>query len=181
MISRGIAVVVAAFALTTTVCAEISTEERAAEKHLYGFLSGIKHIYIVNVFTNGTADKVVGSKSDLEDFVKLRVRNSFAGIDFKDLPRDEQGIPLYDKINADEYAHISISVWTVGADYPVAYHIEITINKFRGNSSGTSGYTNALLGYASAKAIRDDRIVKNAISDLVDSAAALVLRVQDKL
>jgi hypothetical protein len=113
----------------------------------------------------------------LEEFLRLRFTNLFTGFALKSLPRDERGLPK-DDIVEREWAYLSIGIWTVGTDYPVAYHVELKIHRYRG---GSGGYEDASLGYASAKAIKNERIIKDTISEMLERAAAKLMKIQGKI
>jgi len=73
-----------------------------------------------------------------------------------------------------EWASLSICIWTVGSDYPVAYHIEIKIEQIGGSRT----FETARLGYASAESLRSNRIIKDSISDLMEETASVLFLVQ---
>jgi len=152
-------------------------DEKVLAKVTYSDLTDVKKFFTVYVLLDGSAEKIGLDRKELSDFVKLRFKNLFTGFPIEELPKNEQGLPA-DGINEREWANLFVVVWTVGDDYPVAYHIELKMGKFRG---GGWGYSDASLGYASAKTLKDGRVIKDTISDLMERAAATLFRIQDKL
>jgi hypothetical protein len=73
---------------------------------------------------------------------------------------------------------LHLKIWTVGERYPVAFHVRLTIDRL---GSGGNGYDDAVLGYDSAEVLKNGRLIKDNITDMMESAAAKLMRIQDKL
>ncbi|MCD4779265.1 MAG: hypothetical protein K8S27_01770 [Candidatus Omnitrophica bacterium] len=70
-----------------------------------------------------------------------------------------------------------ITVWTVGDDYPIAYHVEINACNF--NSTCQKEYRNAYLGYVSKRNVKI--VIKESISELVDDFAVAFFKARGEL
>ncbi len=174
--------------LLSTACALLSCASAVTEQEdsarrlsvarsLYYDLTDVRQFYFVHVDLAGSAEEIGLDRKELAEFLRLRFKNFFTGFPLKELPPDKNGSPKDDVVER-EWAYLSVTVWTVGSDYPVAYHINLTMRKLRG---GGGGYEDASLGYASAKALKSERILKDAISDMMERAAVKLLKIQGKL
>ena len=130
------------------------------------FYSGFKTVKTfgsLSVSLQGTAEKIGIKENELTDYLKLRFKNSFAKYEYKEVEKLLD--PMRDKKIDPTIGFIHITVWTVGEDYPVAYHISIN----SGNLNNVREYTNAQLGYGSKSNIPDT--VKESISSFIDELA----------
>ena len=139
----------------------------------YGFFTKIKSFSIIKVYIQGDAEKIGLSEDELTDYLRLRIKNSFIGI--------KRNSEFVSEILNKGREHLStlgtlyINVWTVGEDYPIAYHIEI-----RGGYLGASNlYTDSALGFGSKNNV--PKTVKRVISGLVDKMAIIFFKVRDEL
>jgi len=124
----------------------------------------VKKFIIIDVKIQ--SDSEIGlDESKLEDYARLRYKNNFADIEYdgklanipeNELPPEEQG---------QEFGTIMINVWTVGAEYPIAYHVSI----IGGTTAKFSCHENAFLGISSKIQIEND--VKKAIDVLIGTFA----------
>jgi hypothetical protein len=147
------------------------------DKILYRDLTDVKQFFGVSVSLSGDAEKVGFVQNDVTEFARLKFKNLFTGFPVQDLPKDSEGkIPR--TLDSREWAFLRIKITMVGTDYPVAYHISLRIEKLRPEGHG---YEDSSLGYASAKKLTDGRIIKDALSDLMENAAGTLFRIQDKL
>ena len=126
-------------------------------KLVYSKFKTTKYL-MVGVQLTGSAEKLGLKKSALIDFAKLRLKNNIA-----DIPMTAN-IPQ-DAFKEDSVALLALTVWTVGDDYPVAFHINISC----GPVSKIDLYQTAILGYASKNKM--ERIVKESIDDLIQDFA----------
>lgn len=163
--------------LFSSVHAASTVEEVKIDRFRYQDILDVKQFWLIDVTLDGTAEKIGLSREELRDFLRLRYANLFTGFPLKEMPRDEKGYPSADIVER-EWALLSVTIWTVGTEYPVAYHMELKITKFRG---GMYGYHDAALGYASAKDIVNGRIVRDALSSMMERAAATLLKIQGKM
>jgi len=135
-------------------------------------LKTIEKFAILHLDTGGSAEKIGLKQDELQDYLHLRFKNSFAGMDFKP---DEGLIESFNNFEkAKKNGTIIITVWTVGEDNPVAYHIQL----LAGTLVDRKLYDNQVLGYDSKKNM--PYIVRNTISDLIDDFAIFLLKNRDE-
>jgi hypothetical protein len=122
-------------------------------------------------------DEELGLREEgLEDYAKLRFKNNFADIELARSPRKT----VNEERNA-VHGIMSFSVWTVGTDYPVAYHISVTAGTMGPSEELTvfDRYTNAVLGYCSKSDLVD--VVKRAIDSLMEDCAVDFFKARGEL
>ena len=128
----------------------------------------------IRVVLEGEDAEKIGLDSDkLTDFLKLRFKNNFATIQYK-----YQWKAIIESDDEDFQSSIGtlyVTVWIVGTDYPIAYHIEIGARAF----SGDGGFENAVLGYGSKDNVEET--VKTSIAGMVEELAVLFFKVRGEL
>ena len=132
------------------------------ESFAYSGFKTIEKIVWVTVTVKGSAEKLGLREDELTDLLKLRFKNTFTGMKVEKKPRWSE---LRDKKTRAKFGVIHLIVWTVGDDYPVAYHITIRA----GNFSDPGVYENAVLGHGSKSNV--PRTVRETISELMDDLA----------
>ena len=133
---------------------EISFQEalKALDMSTATELSSLDYVFAdcvaSSVSTQGSAKQLGLDVGVLHDYVSLRLRN-----DLSSLPICEASTV------ADQTALIiHLVAWTVGEDYPVAYHIDVQTEILGGGLSGSytpTPYENSALGYSSAADIEN--------------------------
>lgn len=93
------------------------------------------------VRTTGIADGIGLNSGDLTKYAKLRFKNNFSYIDYIEEDILDNCI-LLPEIEQKKIGSLFITVWTVGEDYPIAYHVECKVG-----SCFTSFWKDACLGY----------------------------------
>ncbi|MCG9738594.1 hypothetical protein L1D32_10545 [Shewanella insulae] len=144
------------------------------ESYMYSGFKTIKTFSSIDVYLQGSAEEIGLSKEELTSYLRLRFKNNFASTGFKkgDFVKI---ITEESETKKAERGDISIKVWTVGDDYPIAFHIEIGA----GNYSNLGQYKTAILGYSSKQKIAES--VKQSISDLVDDLAVAFFKARGEL
>jgi hypothetical protein len=129
----------------------------------------------IEVVFEGEDAKKIGLDSDeLTDLLRLKFKNNFAGIPYKDA-----GEEFVEKNDDEGYMSstgmLFVQVWITGTDYPVAYHIEISA----GSLKNPEQYETAVLGYGSKDNVPD--VVKKAINDMVEQLAITFFKARGEL
>lgn len=137
-----------------------------------GFLT-IERFALIDVEVSGSAEKLGLKEDKLTDQLRLRFKNNFAGMEFKE--PDSLVRILLNPDSAQKYGSLHVAVWTVGDDYPVAFHIEIT----SGNLADTDQYKRAMLGYGSKKDV--PATIRKQIEELVEDAAVVFFKARGEL
>jgi hypothetical protein len=140
------------------------------DRLIYEDFKKIKIFGPLIVLFEGDAEKIGLNKNDLTDFLKLKVKNNFAGFQIKTIDRSD-----LEKSISPTIGRIVVSVWVVGTDYPVAFHIEIqagSLNKF-------DIYEKAILGYGSKNNVPNT--IKKVIGDLIEAFAIKFYKVRSEI
>lgn len=102
------------------------------------------------------------SKDQLKRYAELR-----ALIEMPFIPLCDS---MTDTVGRITSLFMTVTVWTVGDVYPVAYHIDVTTNMIGApNGQSDEPFTEAYLGYARSTSVGDQ--VQEAIHDVVRSLA----------
>lgn len=107
----------------------------------------------------GTAESLGLSDTNLLDHVKLRLRN------------DLRSLPLCDLAAATPEARpmmLLFTVWTVGDQYPIAYHVEVWTGLMLGPAGFDTPYRGAVLGVSNAAAMAGlaEQVIEETVHDL---------------
>lgn len=145
--------------ITTFEGVEIITFEEAAYK---GFKT-VKSFGFVSVSIMGDARKIGLKEDELSNYLRLKFKNNFADIPYKKASYNDK--IFNNKEQRNSIGSIHIKVWTIGDDYPIAYHLSIRA----GNYTDFGIYTNAILGYGSKENVPET--VKKLITELVEELA----------
>jgi hypothetical protein len=162
-----------AIVLITESSAFAEGKKQNFESILYREFKTIENFGLINVSLEGSAEKIGMKKEALTDYLRLRFKNSFARMEFKE---PENLIAAFlDKEKAKRIGSIYVEVWTVGDDYPIAYHIKINA----GNFFNGREYENAILGYGSKQTVPDS--IRKSISQLIDDLAVAFFKARGEL
>lgn len=124
-------------------------------------------------------DELGLDKQELEDYTGLRFKNTFAAIEF-DRQLSERDFEDFHPEEKDAvYGVILFKVWTVGTDYPIAFHISIMAGTIGSGYSNTDRHTNAYLGNCGKTDLMD--IVKESIDSLMEDFAIEFFKARGEL
>jgi len=162
-----------AIALAAGLSAFADEKKPNIESIFYSGFKTIDRFGLINVSLQGSAEKLGLKKEELTDYLRLRFKNNFAGMGFKE---PENLLETFqDKEKAKKLGIIHVKVWTVGDDYPIAYHIAINA----GNLANGREYETAFLGYGSKRNVPDS--VRESISQLIDDLAVAFFKARSEL
>jgi hypothetical protein len=145
-----------------------STCLAALDKNLDNFLdqyyeekfNSVEYFGIIRVRTQGDTEKIGLTAETLSNYLRLKFRNNFRGmkVDYEKLPamRYQEG---------QKCGTIIVSVWTIGDDYPIAYHIDFNAGKF----GDLNVWNEAYLGYGAKENVPEG--IKKQINDMVERFA----------
>src|SRR5690554_834144 len=148
-------------------------DDQSFESIFYSGFKTVERFGLIDVSVEGSAEKIGLKKEDLKNYLRLRFKNSFAGMEFKE--PENLWETFQDKDEARKIGNIHLKVWTVGDDYPVAYHIAINA----GNLDSGSEYENTHLGYGSKGNVPES--VRESISQLIDDLAVAFFKARGEL
>ena len=115
------------------------------------------------VTLEGSAMSLDLKQQPLTEFLKLRLRN------------DLSAIPICKKGDKEGLAFVHVHVWTVGDDYPVAFHITLS----GGPITRLDAFETAILGYGSKRSIEEQ--VRKSIRQLVEDFAVAFLKGREEM
>ena len=107
------------------------------------------------VSISGDAKKIGLDADELTDYLRLSVEKNFADIKLEDAP--------FDKYEPVQKGRIEVTVWIVGADYPVAYYTRGKLRNFSNLSCVI--WEDERLGFGSKDNVPD--LIKKCIDDII--------------
>lgn len=138
---------------------------------LYGGLKKIRSFGFIYAHVKNEKENRIGLKSaELTDYLKLRYKNNFGTVPYKELktiPTDAKG--------QQESGMLWCGVWTVGDDFPVAYHVECRI----GSYSETRILHDEHLGYGNKNNVPQS--IKESIEQMVSQFAIQFFKVRGEM
>ncbi len=152
---------------------DIYSEEEAYKRRRYRAFLDIKIFdkQATNVWITGHAKKIGLDEKELTDYLRLKIKNNFANIKIeKDWGRPDN------KYTAKQIGAISLGVWIVGDNYPVAYHLRY---KFIKLEAGTKIWDTERLGYGSKDSVPDS--IKEDIDKTIEDLAIFFFKARGEL
>jgi hypothetical protein len=134
------------------------------------------------VTLDGDAEKIGLDEKELTDYLKLRIRNNFDDIKIVDMKE------FFTKYTGKQQGGISLRIWVLGDDYPVAYHLKYTFfnYEYRYKESRPKGvrvnhsiWENEILKIGSKENVSDS--IKKSIDDVIPKLAILFYEVRGEL
>ena len=147
------------------VLAEEKTGEQFSDllQIMYRHVKWVEKFGTIRFHVKNEKDNAIGLSSEkLTDFLKLRYKNNFANFPY-------ETIGLLDMISEEQRKKLGslwCGVWTVGEDYPVAFHLECKLGTYSDDI-----FKDAVLGVGSKKNVPDtirkeaDRMVSDFAVD----------------
>jgi hypothetical protein len=124
-------------------------------------------------------DELGLDEQELDDYAALRFKNSFAAIKFDRELSESSFVDFPPEEKDAVHGVIMFKVWTVGIDYPIAYHISIMAGTIGPGDSNTDRHTNAYLGNCGKTDVMD--IVKECIDSLMEDFAIEFFKARGEL
>lgn len=149
----------------------------------------VRYFQPIQVNLEGDAVKIGLDSKELSDFLTLKFKNLFSSYEIKELSTnswkvkdakslDEFGDIEFQGIDRSEWALMTVKIWVVGEDYPLAYHIHLDIGRLGG---GSHGYEDERLGVSSAKNLKENRRLKDSLADMLEKAAIELMKLRESL
>lgn len=175
LLKYSVTVLIAAFMMLAPVSSVASPKKPNFDKMFYGDLNRVISFGNVIVGLEGSAEKIGLSRSFLNDFLKLQIKNSFNGIKLKNIKMFSTVNGKYQQNKNPHIGRVYVKVWTIGDDFPIAYHVSLTAGTYEKYRI----YTDAVLGYGSKKNVPDS--IKGSISKMIDRFAISFFKARDEL
>ena len=123
-------------------------------------------------FENDEDAKKIGLKQDeLVDFLRLRFKNNFGKIDYK----ETNPLKIKSEKEREKIGTLHCRVWVIGNDYPIAHHIKC----FAGNYNNLQIWENEFLGYGKPSNVPDT--VRNTLNKAVEDCAVVFFKARGEL
>lgn len=154
-------------------------KDKDFEKEFYPLIySGFKTIksfgYIGVQFGNKEDARKIGLKEDeLTDYIKLRFKNNFGKIEYKEVPSWK----TLEKTEEErsKIGSLACRVWIVGDDYPIAYHIKCQAGTFKDFDI----WKDEALGFGSKSNVPED--VKKYLGEMIEKCAITFFKARGEL
>lgn len=141
------------------------------EESLYGDLRKIESFGFIHVHVKNSKEKGLRpDEKELTDYLKLRFKNNFANVPFKD-----QSANLSNILESEKIGRLWCGVWTVGSDYPVAYHVECKAGPF----SKPEMLSDEHLGYGNSRNVPDQ--LRKSIDEMVSEFAVRFFKTRKEI
>lgn len=172
------------------VAEEIDSATAYKRKLNYWGFKKIEGFGRINVYLSGSAKEVGLSYKELEDYVKLKFKNNFAGIKMltsKEFVRlcSEGKVNLF-YCTSEKIGYILFNIFTVGDDYPIAYHVRCKVGHIKDMPILESGlhcspiiWENEVLGFCSKKHLPD--AIKKILSETIEKLAVDFFKARGEL
>lgn len=144
--------------------------QKKFEEILYGDLKKIESFGFIHVHVKNEEKNKIGMKSEgLTDYLKLRYKNNFSTVAFKSdvFPDKEEVKP--------KVGYLWCGVWTVGDNYPVAYHVECKLGSWKKSDI----LEDAVLGYGTKENIPES--IRKTLDQIVSRFAIQFYKVRGEM
>jgi hypothetical protein len=126
------------------------------------------------IFEGEDAEKIGLDEDELSDFLRLKFKNNFAGIPYKEEP-DESFEILLDEERQSKIGSFVVTVWIVGTDQPIVYHMTATVDSWEFEG----GFESTVLGYGNKATVPET--IRTTITEMVEKAAIMFFKVRGEL
>lgn len=159
-------------------------EHKSLEQFFYGRFSKIQGFRCIEVNLDN-AKEIGLSKNELTDYVKLKFRNNFRGIQ---ILTDEQVVKMPVKGRGEKLGYIWFDVFTIGdTDYPVAFHVQCRAGNLKHSIDNIMApiqqnsiiWESASLGFCWKINVSEN--IKKAINMLIENLAIIFFKARDEL
>jgi hypothetical protein len=145
--------------------------QRRFDALMYGDLRKVEYFGFIHAHIKNDESARIGiTESEMTDFLKLRFKNNFGSTPYKDL-----GSKLLEQKNPESIGYLWCGVWTVGDDFPIAYHVECK----GGSLSKPTILTDAVLGYGNKRNVPE--AIKKSIDGMLAQFAVRFFKTRGEL
>jgi hypothetical protein len=159
--------------LPIVALAENSASTELTDKEvqlLYADLRQIGSIGLVALSLVGDAEKIGLNEKELNNFVKERFRAHFKSMPFEDVSKDTSKFLSLVGSRDRKVGNITLRVWVVGDEFPLAYHVRGDA----GNFENPAIWTEEILGHGSKKTAPD--AIKEIIDEMMRNLSVIFSR-----
>ena len=149
--------------------------QKTLDDILYQDFKEVETFGYIQVKVQGEDSLLVGLKSEeLTEFAKLKYKNNFANIEYKEIPAEESYL-YQEEEKAKKVGSIWFRVWIVGEDFPIAYYIECRAGTYQNYEI----WRDEVLGFCDAKELK--QIVRNEITRMIENLAITFFKVRGEI
>ena len=142
---------------------------------LYSDLKEIESFGYIHVKVQGERAAIIGlSNDELTDYAKLKYKNNFIGIEFKEIAVEESSLYQEDS-EAKKVGSVWFRIWVAGEGNPIAYYIECKA----GNYIDYELWNDEILGLCNERDIK--QICRNEINRMIENLAITFFKVRGEI
>jgi hypothetical protein len=142
---------------------------------LYQDFKEVETFGYIHVKVQGDESFLVGLKSEeLTEFAKLKYKNNFANIEYREIPAEESYL-YQEEEKAKKVGSIWFRVWTVGEEFPIAYYIECRAGTYKNYEI----WRDEVLGFCDRRELK--QIVRNEITRMIENLAITFFKVRGEI
>lgn len=150
--------------------------QKSIDDILYGDFKDIETFGYIYVKVQGERSAIIGLNStELTDYAKLRYKNNFSGIEYKEITVEESTSIFQEEERAKKVGSIWFRIWTAGESSPIAYYIECKA----GNYKNYEIWSDEILGICDEKSI--NQIARTEINRMIENLAILFFKVRGEI
>jgi hypothetical protein len=150
-------------------------EKPSTKQDRYSCLSKIKDFGLIRVVFHGENEKKIGLNNiELSNFLRLKYKNNFAGFPYNSIFNRKDA---FNEMIKKKIGMIIVTIWAVGDNYPIAYHVELKAKCLGSDALDT--YEDAYLGYSYKAKIKGS--IRKSIEDLVEKFAIIFFKARGEL
>ncbi len=150
--------------------AEVPVEEPVLGDPRYKELAQAKYLFDVDVRMQGSLTRIGFTQDGLTAYIDEEVARIYPMLERREIDFDENGRPQRPFLSRD-WGYLDVSIWTVGDEYPVAYHLEV---EFGGYDAYSRTLTKSILGYSEAKSLTEENILHQTLTNLLESTKTAI-------
>ncbi|MDD4363251.1 MAG: hypothetical protein PHD33_03460 [Atribacterota bacterium] len=149
--------------------------QKSLDDILYGDFAEIDNFGYIFVKIQGENSSLIGLDSyELTNYAKLKYKNNFSGIDYREITADEYVI-FQEEEKAKKTGSIWFRIWTAGEGYPIVYYIECKA----GNYQNYDIWNDEVLGFCDEKEI--NQIARTEITRMIENFAITFFKVRGEI
>lgn len=149
--------------------------QKTIDDILYGDFTEIETFGYIYVKVQGDRSSMVGLNSEgLTDYAKLKFKNNFSNIEYKEVTAEESSI-FQEEQRAKKVGSIWFRIWIVGEGPEIAYFIECKA----GNYDNYEIWNDEVLGICDEDKI--NQIARNEINRLIEDLAIIFFKVRGEI
>lgn len=142
---------------------------------LYSDFKEIESFGYIHVKVQGERAAMIGlNNAELTDYAKLKYKNNFSEIEFKEITAEESSL-YQEESKAKKVGSIWFRIWVVGEGNPIAYYIECKA----GNYDNYEIWSDEVLGICNEREI--NQICRNEINRMIENLAITFFKVRGEI